>query len=77
MLIEIKKYSGLKCYYKKNSSKNYTQPVFHNTYGAAFLNKLTYKEYYLNNKLHNLKGPAVIYSNGEKEYWEWGVELRG
>jgi len=35
------------------------------------------KEYYnYNDRLHNLNGPAVIYANGDFEYWIWGYRHR-
>ena len=30
--------------------------------------------YYLNNKLHNHEGPAIIHPNGKKEYYLFGIE---
>jgi hypothetical protein len=34
------------------------------------------KEFYLDGRLHNYKGPAVVYPNGDKEYWIHGMRHR-
>ena len=56
-------------YYKKNTS------IVHNPYGPAFVTKTGVKRYYIENKLHRLDGFAIIYCNGEGEYWINGEEL--
>ena len=49
-------------YYKKNTD------IQHNPYGPACTDKNGYKAYIIEGKLHRLDGPAVIWSNGDKEY---------
>ena len=35
------------------------------------------KEYYdTQNRLHKEDGPAVFYSNGDEEWWHWGIRHR-
>ena len=63
---ELDKYqysNGNIIYYKKNTG------IWHNPYGAALLGEDGFKEYWIENKLYRLDGPARIYSNGEEEYW--------
>ena len=43
--------------------------VVHNPYGPAVINRVGYKEYAIDGKLHRLDGPAVIFANDEEEYW--------
>ena len=50
---------GYTCYYKKNTK------LYHNPYGPAVISKSGYKEYYIEDRLHRLDGPAMIYSNDE------------
>ena len=50
-------------YYKKDSY------ISHNPYGFAYITKNGYKAYLIENKIHRLDGPAVIYPNGEEEYY--------
>jgi len=51
-------------YYKNNTN------IMHNPYGPAFISKHGYKEYWIENKLHRLDGPAKILNNGlYKEYY--------
>ena len=50
-------------YYKKDSS------IRHNPYSFAYITKNGYKAYFIENKIHRLNGPAIIYSNGEEFYY--------
>ena len=50
-------------YYKKDTK------IKHNPYGPAFINKTGYKEYWIEDKYHRLDGAAVIYSDGDVEYF--------
>ena len=50
-------------YLKKDTS------ILHNPYGPAIIGRKTYKEYYINGKLHRLDGPARIWANGDVEYY--------
>lgn len=48
--------------------------IFHRENGPAFESASGTKAYYQNDKLHRLDGPAVIFSNGDEEYWVDGVQ---
>ena len=50
-------------YYKKNTK------IWHNPYGPAFISHDVSKSYWIENKLHRLDGPAIIYSDGNIEYY--------
>ena len=50
-------------YYKKGTK------IFHNPYGASVMYKDGTKYYFFENKIHRLDGPAVIWPDGEEEYW--------
>ena len=50
-------------YFKKDTR------VRHNPYGPAVINKYGYKEYWIENKVHRLDGPAIIYYNSEEKYF--------
>lgn len=54
---------GVIYYYKK-----YTF-MTHNPYVPAFISKDKVIEYWIENKLHRLDGPARIFKNGNEEYW--------
>ena len=43
--------------------------IFHNPYGPAVVGKYGYKEYIIENKLHRLDGPAVIWRDGDEGYY--------
>ena len=58
------KYSnGNIIYYKKNTG------LYHNPYGPAFISSDGNEEYYIENKLHRLDGPARMWVNNYEEYW--------
>ena len=65
MYIEIFN-DGDKCYYKLKIKKSY---VLHNPYGCSYRMLDNYKSYRIDNKLHNELGPAVIYSDGNVDYF--------
>jgi len=56
-------------YLKKDTS------ILHNPYGPAIIGRKTYKEYYINGKLHRLDGPALIYPSGTEYYYINSVNL--
>ena len=64
MFIEIKigKKIEKTCHKKKNLNDR------HNIYGCSYLDYNGFKLYYVNYKLHNELGPAVIYSNDIYHY---------
>ena len=49
-------------YYKKGTS------IFHNPYGPAFITKNGAEQYWIEDKLHRLDGPAIIWPDGYTEY---------
>ena len=51
------------CYCKKNKN------IWHNPYGAAYIGTDGYKEYWIENKLHRLDGPAIMYLNDREYYY--------
>ena len=65
----------IKIYYK-NDYKIYN---YHNSYGYSYFrnedNNKFYKEYCINNLLHNELGPAVIQSNKKDSYYLNGKKL--
>ena len=68
MFINIQK-NGNKFYYNDKLMRNYG-----NKYGLAVSRKVgKHKFYAVNNKLHNLFGPAFIHSDGTNEYWINGI----
>ena len=60
---DIKHSTEIVFYTKKDTE------IVHNPYGAAVINKYGYKEYWINNKLHRLDGPARIWPNGVEAYY--------
>jgi len=56
-------------YHKKNTN------IKHNPYAPAYIDLAGYKVYYIEGKIHRLDGPAVMWANGEEEYWINGEEL--
>ena len=48
---------------------------FHNSLGpAVIIYDDGTKEWFMNNQLHRLDGPAVEYANGHNEWWVAGVQ---
>ena len=43
--------------------------IWHNPYGPALINKGGCKSYWIEDKYHRLDGPAVIWPDGEEEYY--------
>ena len=43
--------------------------IKHNPYGPAYIDKNGYKEYWIENKLHRLDGPARIWITGTELYY--------
>ena len=56
-------------YYKKGTN------IRHNPYGPAGVSKNGHKEYWIENKLHRLDGPASIWNTGEEFYYINGKYL--
>ncbi len=62
MIINIyKDKKSKRCFNKDN--------LWHNSYGPDETHHDGYKTYYINNRCHNLHGPAAIYPVSKKEYW--------
>ena len=68
---DLDKYNdnGMIIYLKKDTH------IWHNPYGPAHMYEDRYKAYYIENKCHRLDGPAVIWSDGEEQYWINNEEL--
>ena len=49
-------------YYKKDTH------IYHNPYGPAIIDKYGIKEYWVEDNLHRLDGPAIIYPDGQEIY---------
>ena len=60
--------NGNKFYYSGNDTGYFK---LHNSYGCAFKIDKT-KSYFINDKLHNELGPAIIYKSGRKVYYLHG-----
>ena len=56
-------------YYKKDTHD------LHNPYGAAYIGTDGYKAYCINGKYHRLDGPAIIWQNGNENYYINGKNL--
>ena len=61
-LDKYKFYDGHIMYYKKGTS------IFHNPYGPAIISK-NCTQHWIENKIHRLDGPAIIYCDGEEKYY--------
>ena len=62
-LDKYKNKNGKIVYYKKDTH------IVHNPYGPAIIYSDGVKFYYIENNLHRLDGPAIIWPNDEEQYW--------
>jgi len=46
--------------------------TFHRIGGAAWIPNSSIKSYFQEGKRHRLNGPAIIWANGDKQYWRYG-----
>lgn len=56
-------------YYKKGTD------IRHNPYGPAYIRNNVYKVYWIENEIHRLDGPAIIWNDGLEEYWINHIDL--